>query len=136
MVAELVIVWVLAFGSLGWWIGMKKGQPVGGVIVCVFFGPLGVLLCAVSNSNEKGRARQVAKKGLKICPHCGKAVHSSVAQCLQCGAPFPGFQAAPVALPVNTPPPGWWIASDGRYYPPEQHPNYRPPTTGVTGGSS
>lgn len=23
--------------------------------------------------------------------------------------------------------PGWWIASDGRWYPPEQHPNYRPP---------
>lgn len=23
--------------------------------------------------------------------------------------------------------PGWWIASDGRWYAPEQHPNYRPP---------
>lgn len=23
--------------------------------------------------------------------------------------------------------PGWWQASDGRWYPPEQHPNYRPP---------
>jgi len=23
--------------------------------------------------------------------------------------------------------PGWWIASDGRWYPPELHPNYRPP---------
>jgi hypothetical protein len=23
--------------------------------------------------------------------------------------------------------PGWWIASDGRWYPPEQHPGYRPP---------
>lgn len=21
--------------------------------------------------------------------------------------------------------PGWWVASDGRYYPPEQHPSYR-----------
>jgi hypothetical protein len=23
--------------------------------------------------------------------------------------------------------PGWWLASDGRWYAPEQHPNYRPP---------
>src|SRR5579872_6222317 len=23
--------------------------------------------------------------------------------------------------------PGWWQASDGRWYPPEQHPNYAPP---------
>lgn len=23
--------------------------------------------------------------------------------------------------------PGWWKASDGRYYPPESHPRYRPP---------
>jgi hypothetical protein len=23
--------------------------------------------------------------------------------------------------------PGWWHASDGKWYPPEQHPNYRPP---------
>src|SRR5947209_7011995 len=23
--------------------------------------------------------------------------------------------------------PGWWIASDGKWYPPELHPNYRPP---------
>ena len=28
---------------------------------------------------------------------------------------------------------GWWIASDGKYYPPEQHPDYRPapPTTAM-----
>ena len=23
--------------------------------------------------------------------------------------------------------PGWWIASDGKWYPPQQHPDYRPP---------
>ncbi len=23
--------------------------------------------------------------------------------------------------------PGWWVASDGKWYPPETHPNYRPP---------
>ena len=22
---------------------------------------------------------------------------------------------------------GWWLATDGRWYPPEQHPNYTPP---------
>jgi hypothetical protein len=26
--------------------------------------------------------------------------------------------------------PGWWQASDGKWYPPEQHPNYRPPVPG------
>jgi hypothetical protein len=24
--------------------------------------------------------------------------------------------------------PDWWLATDGRWYPPERHPNYRPPT--------
>jgi len=24
----------------------------------------------------------------------------------------------------------WWLAVDGRWYPPERHPNYRPPVTG------
>jgi hypothetical protein len=23
--------------------------------------------------------------------------------------------------------PGWWLASDGKWYPPELHPNYAPP---------
>jgi len=23
--------------------------------------------------------------------------------------------------------PGWWIASDGKWYPPHLHPSYRPP---------
>ncbi len=26
--------------------------------------------------------------------------------------------------------PGWWQASDGKWYPAEQHPNYQPPTPG------
>jgi hypothetical protein len=27
--------------------------------------------------------------------------------------------------------PGWWVASDGRWYPPEQHPNYTPPASSL-----
>ena len=27
--------------------------------------------------------------------------------------------------------PGWWIASDGKWYPPQQHPDHRPPTPPV-----
>jgi hypothetical protein len=37
---------------------------------------------------------------------------------------------------VNTgPSPGWWPASDGRWYPPELHPNYRPDRDQVPSGS-
>lgn len=28
-------------------------------------------------------------------------------------------------MEVGQNPPGWWLASDGRWYPPELHPNYR-----------
>jgi hypothetical protein len=28
------------------------------------------------------------------------------------------------------PKPGWWQASDSKWYPPEQHPDYRPPPRG------
>jgi uncharacterized protein DUF4389 len=31
--------------------------------------------------------------------------------------------------------PGWWIASDGKWYPPEQHPNYQPPSAPGEAGS-
>jgi hypothetical protein len=29
--------------------------------------------------------------------------------------------------------PGWWQASDGNWYPPEQHPNYQPPAPMASG---
>jgi hypothetical protein len=32
--------------------------------------------------------------------------------------------------------PGWWIASDGKWYPPEQHPNYQPPSPPAPPGSA
>lgn len=32
--------------------------------------------------------------------------------------------------------PGWWIASDGRWYPPELHPSYRPPVPSQQLGAS
>jgi hypothetical protein len=28
--------------------------------------------------------------------------------------------------------PDWWLAVDGRWYPPERHPNYRPPASAST----
>jgi hypothetical protein len=28
--------------------------------------------------------------------------------------------------------PGWWLASDGKWYPPELHPNYTPPPSPTT----
>jgi hypothetical protein len=34
----------------------------------------------------------------------------------------------PPPEPTGPPAPGWWLASDGRYYPPEQAPGYASPT--------
>lgn len=31
---------------------------------------------------------------------------------------------------------GWWIASDGKWYPPELHPSVRPPTEAATGAGA
>jgi hypothetical protein len=39
------------------------------------------------------------------------------------GAPDSSVPPTPL---VAEPPTGWWLAVDGRYYPPEQHPDYRP----------
>jgi uncharacterized protein DUF4190 len=39
----------------------------------------------------------------------------------------PPFTTAGNPAPVSTPGPGWWQASDGNWYPPEQHPQFRPP---------
>ena len=38
----------------------------------------------------------------------------------------PAPAPAPAPAPVS-PPPGYWQASDGNWYPPELHPDYRPP---------
>jgi hypothetical protein len=122
-----VIVWALVFGAVGWYIGQRKGQPILGALVCICFGPLGVLISAVSNTDKKALARQAARRGMKLCPHCGKAMHQSVAQCVNCGAPFP--DVAPTVTTESPHPPGWWIASDGNWYPPELHPNVPPPPT-------
>jgi hypothetical protein len=37
---------------------------------------------------------------------------------------------------TSSPPGGWWVASDGKWYPPEQHPNYVPPAPAPIGISS
>ena len=47
------------------------------------------------------------------------------------GAPWspPDAEAGPVSDAARHTPegPGWWMASDGQWYPPELHPSYRPP---------
>lgn len=38
----------------------------------------------------------------------------------------PAGSTAPEASPDTGPPqPGWWVASDGSWYPPEQHPDFQ-----------
>src|SRR6516225_10069479 len=40
---------------------------------------------------------------------------------------FTPFGSKWVAQHKTVTKPGWWRASDGKLYPPHQHPNYRPP---------
>jgi hypothetical protein len=47
----------------------------------------------------------------------------------------PGEQPAPSAVPPPAPPvPGWWLASDGNWYPPEAAPAAAPPAPPPYGG--
>jgi hypothetical protein len=43
-------------------------------------------------------------------------------------------ESHPSAPPVAPPLPGWWMASDGRWYPPESHPSVSPPEPGAPPG--
>ena len=40
---------------------------------------------------------------------------------------FTPFGSRYYAVHKRVPKKGWWQASDGKWYPPHQHPNYRPP---------
>jgi hypothetical protein len=51
------------------------------------------------------------------------------------GYPPPGYPpqqgtTPPAGPPPSPPGPGWWMASDGRWYPPESHPSGSPPEPG------
>jgi hypothetical protein len=43
-------------------------------------------------------------------------------------------ESHPAAPPPAPPGPGWWMASDGRWYPPESHPSAPPPDPGTPPG--
>lgn len=75
------------------------------------------------------------------CPECGSALSVTAKFCQGCGLSVPGATDASARSTTlsstsssdqtgrpspTTPSPGWWQASDGRWYPP-QHPNYAPP---------
>jgi len=72
-----------------------------------------------------------------FCPHCGFALPSGALFCSQCGtqiapqgtvaasAGVPDLPSSPpvASAPGDRPPaPGYWLASDGRWYPPSEHP--------------
>jgi hypothetical protein len=79
-----------------------------------------------------------------VCPH-GHAVQASDVFCSTCGSALQPSATSSVEVPpegqpstatsdsspasptASTHPPGWWVASDGNWYPPEQHPAPSPP---------
>lgn len=73
------------------------------------------------------------------CSECGRQGASTAKFCDACGTPL-GSSGRSLALPVPSGAAaaaaetarmvpqgaGWWQASDGQWYPPESHANYRP----------
>jgi hypothetical protein len=78
------VAWVLVFGTLGWYIGGKKGQALGGAVISAILGPIGLLITVVSNSDKKGLERRALRQGMKTCPHCAEMVKKEATTCRYC----------------------------------------------------
>ena len=72
---------ILILGGLGSWllfviaagmVGAQKGQTFGGIMLGIFFGPLGLMLALLSTGDRLGcpMCMELFAPGARICPHC------------------------------------------------------------------
>ena len=72
-------------------------------------------------------------KAMRTCPTCGHKRAVNATACASCGKPAAEWADAssapagppPSVAPPASPGPGWWLASDGQWYPPQ--PAHAPP---------
>lgn len=131
-----ILFWIVIWGLLGAIVGESKGSPMLGFLLSILLGPIGVLITVLLSKDENALRRKALGRGMRECPACGELVQGKAALCRYCGTSLvspPSFQPPTTAEPKYrdmshvSQGPDWWLASDGKWYPPDRHPSYRPP---------
>lgn len=78
----------LLFALVCWAIGHNKGRDVFGLLLGLFFGPIGlIVILLASDPREK-------------CPHCGGYVNKNVTCCCHCGRELVARRVPKVTCPM------------------------------------
>lgn len=83
-------IWIIC-GIAGSMIATQKGRnPAGWAILCLLFGPFGILLALVASRDEATLAAQAIASGeSRRCPQCAELVKAAATTCRYCGNPLP-----------------------------------------------
>ncbi len=94
-------IWVIC-GVAGATIATQKGRNAGRwAVLCLLFGPFGVMLALVARQDEATLAAQAIASGdSRRCPQCAELVKAAAVKCRYCGSPLaprPKPAPAPIA---------------------------------------
>lgn len=84
---ETVLLWWIVFAIIGGAIGAAKGRAGAGILLGIFFGPLGILIVPALKSQK-----ELSKKDTKKCPYCAERVAKAAKLCKHCGQSVETFK--------------------------------------------
>ena len=77
---QVVVVWIIVHGVIGYCIGKRKAQTVLGILVSVLFGPVGWVLAALLPNLQRKcpSCAEPIDDAADICPRCQSNVSQSL----------------------------------------------------------
>lgn len=83
-----IILWLLC-GLVAGAIYHNKGRPyVTAFLVGLIFGPIGIVLAAITPADAAGQERRALAAGQQKCPHCASLVPAEATVCRYCQRPL------------------------------------------------